>query len=247
MNTVSDAWNVLRRRVPWSLQKQRRRQWRELLRQHPQSVLWFVPWLLSQRASRSPLGDGVPWIPFVARRWLDEQLSASSRVFEWGSGGSTLLFARRAFEVVSVEHDKDWHRLVRESLDRQQISNCSYRLVPPEAVPSAVSSPFRSGRAGAEDLTFEAYVKAILDYPDGHFDLIMIDGRARVACLEAAWPKVRVGGHILLDNSNQPRYQAALVARDGFDQFQFAGVSPYRGDVWTQSTIWRRTPDKRTP
>jgi hypothetical protein len=227
-------------RLPWPLGKGRRAQWRAVLRKHPEAALSLVPWLLSHRPNRSPLNDEVPWIPFPALRWLERQVHAETRVFEWGSGGSTLFFARRARNVVSVEHHAEWHALVRTRLDQNGLHGCSYRLVLPRALAAGESCSFGSGQRGAEGLDFEAYVKVIAEYPDAHFDLIMIDGRARISCLKASWTKVAVGGHILLDNSNYPRYQSDLAGPANFERQHIQGVSPYRGDVWTQSTIWRR-------
>ena len=59
--------------------------------------------------------------------------------------------------------------------------------------------------------SFERYVKAIDDYPDGHFQVVSVDGRASVACLERALPKVAPGGLLILDNSQRERYQPALT------------------------------------
>ena len=58
--------------------------------------------------------------------------------------------------------------------------------------------------------SFERYVRAIDDYPDGHFHFVSVDGRARVACLERALAKVAPGGLLILDNSQRERYQPAL-------------------------------------
>jgi hypothetical protein len=212
-----------------------------VLAKDPSAALSLVPWMLSQRASRSPLNDGMPWITFKAQRWLAGRVSAKTRVFEWGSGGSTLYLARRAGEVISIEHDARWYDEVRAVLVAGRHTNTNYRLIEPKPLPPGVSSEFVSGHGPAMGLDFEPYVTVIREYPDAYFDLILIDGRVRTACLRAAWQKVRVGGHILLDNSNYPRYQAELVSPPGFERREFPGVSPYRGAIYTASTVWHRT------
>ena len=216
-------------------------QWVSLLRERPSALVYVVPWAMSRRAGRSALSDGVPWVPFAARRWLASHLSETMRAFEWGSGGSTLFLARRVREIVSIEHDAEWHRVITARLRSEGMTNCECRLIEPRPVGSA-GSQFRSGQRGCTDLDFEEYVRAIEAYPDGHFDFIMIDGRARLACLSLAWSKVRIGGHILLDNSNYERYQRQLAVETppSFERHDISGVSPYGGDVWTQSTIWQR-------
>ena len=49
---------------------------------------------------------------------LDILLCPSDCVLEFGSGGSTLFFARRCHEVYSYETDIDWHNSVRDILNR---------------------------------------------------------------------------------------------------------------------------------
>lgn len=215
-------------------------QWGEVLRRRPSSIVFILPWALSRRAKHSAIADEVPWIPFRAIGKLRRLLNPRMRAFEWGSGGSTLFLSRRVSEVVSVEHDPTWYAVVAERLRAAGLSNCQYQLIPPSPA-RAEGTPFGSGQRGCTHLDFEAYVRAIERHPDGYFDLVMIDGRARIACLNAAWSKVRVGGLILLDNSNYDRYQPHLVSPSGFDRTDIAGVSPYAGEVWTQSTIWRRS------
>lgn len=214
-------------------------QWAAALRRRPSSVIFLLPWALSRRANHSAISDEVPWIPFRAVRWLEQRLRPDMRAFEWGSGGSTLFLAKRLSELVSVEHDPTWHAVVAERIRAGGHSNCKYRLIPPSPA-RPEGTPFGSGQRGSTHLDFESYVRAIEVHPDGYFDLIMIDGRARMACLSAAWSKVRVGGLILLDNSNYDRYQPHLEGPSGFDRTDIADVSPYGGEVWTQSTIWRR-------
>lgn len=213
--------------------------WISLIREQPAAIADVIPWALSQRATHSAIDDGVPWIPFRARRWLSKELQTATRAFEWGSGGSTVFLARRLPEVVSIEHDGAWYAKVSEHLRRHNLTHCQYRLVEPQPT-STPGGGFRSGQRGCEHLDFEEYVRVIESYPDGYFDLVMIDGRARISCLNAAWNKVRVGGHILLDNSNYERYRGLLNAPRDFTRRDIAGVSPYRGDVWTQSTVWQR-------
>lgn len=228
-------------RLPRSpLSGARRKEWQLVLGQDPLAVLSFVPWVLSQGASRSALRDGMPWIPFKAQRWLAERLNAQTRAFEWGSGGSTLFLSRRAREVVSVEHEPCWYASVQDSLVAGEHVNCHYRLVEPKRLAPGEVGVCTSGHKRASGLDFEHYVNVILEYPDSFFDLILIDGRARTACLRAAWRKVRIGGDILFDNSNYERYQPELNGPSGFERFDIRGVSPYQGAIYTASTVWHR-------
>lgn len=217
-----------------------REQWLTLARERPRALWYVVPWALSRRHGRSAIADGVPWIPYVALRWLSRQLQPSMRAFEWGSGGSTVFLARRVRELVSIEHDAAWHALVAERLRREGLSGCRYELIETRPAPEG-GTEYGSGQRGSTHLCFEPYVRAIERYPVDHFDLVMVDGRSRMACLRAAFRHVKVGGIVYLDNSNYERYQPYLQAPPGFERRDFEGVSPYGGDVWSQSTVWRRT------
>lgn len=127
--------------------------------------------------------------------------------------------SRRADQVFSVEHDAGFARYMEPAL--RDYDNASVRTV--EAVPST-RPVVQSGKPGHEGLDFASYVGAIDDV-QGAFDLIVIDGRARAACLEAAVGRLADGGLIVFDNSRRRRYRAA-ISRSGLDERIFRGLTP---------------------
>lgn len=145
----------------------------------------------------------VPWWTFesadLVSDFLDDRPEA--RVFEWGSGASTVWLGRRSATVTSVEHDREWADTMADVLP----GNASLKVVEP--VPSA--DGVQSGKPGSEGLDFSSYVEAI-EATDGHFDLIVIDGRAREVCLERALPRLADDGLIVLDNVDRARYREAI-------------------------------------
>ena len=170
-----------------------------------------------------------PWITFDAERWLRGHVRDDMRVFEWGSGGSTVFFASRVREVVSVEHDPRWHALVAARLAALRRHNVDAALVAPE--PPGVDEvplPFRSTDAAYVGLSFEKYVRAIERFPDGHFDVVLVDGRARLGCLERALRKVRPGGAVVVDNSERADMAAVLDALEptSVEITHFEGPAP---------------------
>jgi len=116
-------------------------------------------------------------------------LNRSSNVFEWGSGVSTIWYARRVAAITSIEHDAGWFDKVSGWLREADLAGATVKHVPDE-----------SG-------SFLSYSRAILEFPDSFFDLIAIDGRARVACAQHAVAKLKPNGYLLLDDSHRPRYQ----------------------------------------
>jgi hypothetical protein len=164
----------------------------------------------------------VPWWTYRAIDVVDAWLASHPRpirVFEYGSGASTLWLSRRADEIHSVEH----HRGFGEHIGPMfaQHPNIEFRIVEPVASDHPVVPSAKEGHSG---LDFADYVNAI-DSVDGEFDLIVIDGRAREACLRAALPRLRSDGLIVFDNSRRARYQTAIRA-EKVDERRLRGLTP---------------------
>lgn len=150
----------------------------------------------------------VPWWTFEAADTVREYLGShpGARVFEWGSGASTVWLSKRAGSVVAIEHDAAWAADVL----RLAPANAQVRLVPPSRA-DASATPVLSAKSGFEGLDFTDYVSAI-DQASGLFDLIVIDGRAREACLPHAVRHLAPGGLIVFDNVDRSRYRDAITA-----------------------------------
>ena len=135
--------------------------------------------------------------------FLDSRPGA--RVFEYGSGASTLWLSRRAGTVISVEHVSSWAAVVRGLL----VNAPHVRLleVPGEPV-NDDNRGYASEKQRDRGLAFHNYVHAI----DGEepFDLIVIDGRCRGRCLKAAKAHLKPDGLIVFDNSGRRRYRNAI-------------------------------------
>lgn len=164
----------------------------------------------------------VPWWTYKAidavGLWLSTQ-SAPMRAFEYGSGASTIWLARRFDEVHSVEHHRGFGEMMSGELEK--FSHVSLRIIDPVATPTPTIGSRKEGHAG---LDFTDYVRSI-DSVDGKFNLIVIDGRAREACLEAAKGRLAPGGIIVFDNSMRRRYRRAIRA-SGLVERRFRGLTP---------------------
>lgn len=146
----------------------------------------------------------VPWWTFESADRVEEWLRdrPGARVFEWGSGASTLWLAARAGTVYSVEHHAGWAEVLAPRLP----DNVDLRVVGAVASSSPVVGSQKPGHAG---LDFAAYVAASDDVP-GRFDVVVIDGRAREACLDRAVERLAPGGVIVFDNVDRQRYVDAI-------------------------------------
>jgi len=140
------------------------------------------------------LHPDLPWMSPGAVRFLEGFLKKSDVGIEFGSGRSTLWFARHSHHLTSVEHDTKWATIVKGMIQEAGVDNIEYHPIPldhPEEEPH---------RKFYDPLP--KYVDLINQYPDGHFDFVIVDGHYRVACIAAAVAKLKVGGILILDNSD---------------------------------------------
>src|SRR5215813_10406387 len=93
---------------------------------HPQ----YIPRCLSHNLinGKTPLDLEIPWFSYAAIDFLETFVGPEMNVFEYGSGGSTVFFARRARQVVSVEDNPKWYEWVKRRLEQQGLVNASLRL-----------------------------------------------------------------------------------------------------------------------
>jgi len=186
---------------------------KELLRAKNQDVAlgnilkYYIPYMKSNKDySKSPLVLGVPWVTFEAIDFLKETVKSEMKVFEFGSGGSTRFFAERTKEVHSVEHDELWYNLVKTKLGSSQ--NLYLNLKKGEVKPID-----EKGFVSDEDkdpLDYRNYSTAILDFEDQYFDMILVDGKARNACIANSIAKLKIVGYLIVDNSNRKSYSKSL-------------------------------------
>lgn len=165
----------------------------------------------------------VPWWTYDAIERVEDFLRArkASRVFEYGSGASTVWLAKRADSVISIDHDAGWIEFSRPRL--AELGNATVEHVPADERLDP-DGRYRSGKPGYRDTSFHAYVDAIDRWP-GQFDLIVVDGRARSACLMKAVERLADDGMIVFDNSHRRRYREAIETC-GLESQETKGLVP---------------------
>lgn len=187
-----------------------------LLATKPSQIRRVPAWL--REVHNPTIKSGLPWIPFDAIDRLDSEVRPTSRVFEFGGGGSTMWLAKRAGLVVTVEHDHDWFRELEKTCG--MLSNVTLLNRP--------------------DPSAEDYVSAANDPAlGGDWDIVVVDGRERVRCLEAAARVVRPGGVIVLDDTDRAKYARAFELLEGWPCDTYRGLAPMK-PMPGQTTFWRR-------
>ncbi len=179
----------------------------------------------------------VPWWTYGAidavESWLARQ-DGDVRAFEWGSGASTIWLARRVATVRSVEHHAEFGTMIQQQLTAWP--NATLDIVEPVQSESPAISSAKEGHGG---LDFTDYVRHI-DTIDGTFGLIVVDGRAREACLTAALPRLEPDGIIVFDNTMRRRYRRAIAAAPVNEQV-YRGLTPTLPYPDQTSILTRRT------
>jgi len=162
----------------------------------------------------------VPWWTYSAIESIEKyiaELGYKPDVFEYGSGASTLWLAKRSARVISVEHDVTWFEKLNKKISSYQ--HVELILKAPEK--EAKDRKYRSAKMPG--VSFESYVKAIHNNNQA-FDIIIIDGRSREACLEECLTCLKPNGIIIFDNSDRKRYQGVLKS-------SLLNISRFRGRV----------------
>ncbi len=144
-------------------------------------VLRHGPLALSSSLLRLALKQyqPLPWIPYTIIEHFNRFLTPNSRVLEFGSGMSTLWYAARAKEVWAVEDYRPWYDKVQAITAEQGVQNLHYLFTQDK----------------------EAYVSFGESSPEG-FDLIVVDGSYRSACVQQGEKLLRPGGILYLDNTD---------------------------------------------
>lgn len=159
-------------------------------------------------------GQPISWITYPAIDYLDNIDFTGCRIFEYGSGASSLWWAKKAKQVTSVEMEKDWFDHV-------------ISMVPENVV--VVHCPDGS-----------RYPGVINDFED-FYDVIVIDGAERYQCALHAVPKLTEHGVIILDNTDWYPNTAKTLREHGFTQIDFHGFAPLNSFPSNTSLFFRST------
>jgi hypothetical protein len=154
-------------------------------------------------------GDPIPWYTYPTTEYIAHLNLSWMTIFEYGSGNSTLWWAKRSKSVVSVEDDEEWFEKVRQNLSS---GRTQYHL-----------------KTRKED-----YVTAALN----DADIFIIDGKYRKECAEHIVKIGGAGVMIILDNSDwHPEIVEFLRSSLGWLQIDFHGFGPINNYTWTTSVF----------
>lgn len=171
----------------------------------------------------------------LATEWFSSVLQRSKRYLEFGSGGSTYLAAKLGVPFISVESDKLFLNAVRAKIENDHLLNeaeqtyhyADIGLTGPFGKPVTVGKP--SARRLA---AFRKYSDPPAACLSRRFvpDLVLIDGRFRVAC---ALKMLRVLANeehwtlVVDDYVNRPKYN--IIANYARLEFHVGRMAVFNG------------------
>jgi hypothetical protein len=149
------------------------------------------------RMRKDPPFDPVLSFPAAVQDFVRDRYAAATRILEYGSGGSTLLAASLGKPVVAVESDASWADKMNARLARdypEADARVVYRDI---GKTGAWGKPLKPDGA----LRYFTYPMSVWDEPEfADPDLILIDGRFRVACFCTALLRLQKPATILFDD-----------------------------------------------
>ncbi len=146
-----------------------------------------------------------PVLTFTAEvsDWVREIYARSETILEYGSGGSTVLAAEMPGKTIfSVESDKRWARDLGRYL---KASECPSKVLM-HYVDIGRTGKWGSPIDGSKFKWYHLYPLSIWDHPEFRQpDVVMVDGRFRVACALTTMLRCQKKTTILFDDYKKRR------------------------------------------
>lgn len=180
-----------------------------LLVSHKDSYLVQTGYIHSimKKSLKTSKNEYIPWMNYPVIEFLKERLTSDLLVFEYGSGASTIFFAKRVKKIISVEYDKEWYEKVKIILSEENTNNA--KLLFQKLTPNYPLAIKNLGKNQA-------------------FDIVIIDGRERVKCAQTALKFLSQKGVLIFDDSYRKEYKLGIdyYLNLGFKKLTFKGLKP---------------------
>ncbi|MCT7528301.1 hypothetical protein N5T79_04030 [Aliarcobacter cryaerophilus] len=168
------------------------------------------------------LGKSIPWYTYPAIEYLNNLDFSTKSILEFGSGSSSIFWAKKCLKVTSIEHNKVWYEKVKQNLVLNQ------------------TIFFMEDSAEYENFIYKFNTK---------FDVIIIDGIRRKECAKAVVNYInslneiyKEGNYmIILDNSDWYKNTAEILRKElNLIEIDFHGFGPINNYTWTTSIFLSR-------
>jgi hypothetical protein len=175
---------------------------------------------------------------------------SKTQILEFGSGASTIYFAKRCKKLTSVEEDELYKRSLQSIPLLKNVSILTFQDSDPE-IPSTISeidyefflkdveNLEKEGKVYKHDKQFASLIYSQLIELWGQPDIIFIDGGFRNLQLSIA-SRISKKSLIILDNSDREElsYGIQALRNFGFIEIPFRGLGPLNFYPWTTSVFF---------
>ena len=153
-------------------------------------------------------GNYLPWMTYPFIKYISSKLNDRQIIFEYGSGSSTLFFAKRVKKVVTVESNKKWYEITKQKLFEDKINNVELIYF----------------EDALQNNNYELFAS---NYQE-KFDLIIIDSLKRFNCATNSLGAIKSDGAIILDDSERKNYRKIFefFLSNNFISKDFPGIAP---------------------
>jgi predicted O-methyltransferase YrrM len=145
-----------------------------------------------------------PWLTEEANRILQKIIDNGKdlRIFEYGMGASTIWFLKQKNVKVlhSVEHDTQWWDEITKQAK-------SFLAKPQDGMLMRREQSYHDAIAEAAKI-------------GDKYDIILVDGRNRAACIQSALPYLAKNGVLILDNSEREYYAPGKNLMNSFQRIE---------------------------
>lgn len=176
------------------------------------------------QAKRSPImPNPVPFLVMDAIRYLGEMVKPDMKVMELGGGNSSLWFLSKGAKLTTYEHDIHWAQMVYDTVDKNP-------------------SKYNQDKFELRVMKGASTLNDMIKQDDASYDIILIDSMneftRRNDCIRIAMKKIKPGGWLVLDNSDNPVNWKGAELLEGKDMIRFTGFGPMAFFV-CQTTFWK--------
>ena len=145
-------------------------------------------------------------------------LNFANVYFEYGSGGSTYqaTIKKNINKIYSVESDKLWHNKLKEILTKYNKINYIFNEM--DAIPNNWGSPGKNS-TNVQKINYSNQILLLNKNEQNNINLVLIDGRFRVACCLKCFNVINPNCLIAFDDFlDRPHYHVVLNYFDIIDK-----------------------------
>ncbi len=162
-----------------------------------------------------------PWYGWELIDFVSKYVNENTTVFEYGCGFSTIFYAKRCRFVNAIETRDEWLLRVKNF-----------------AKDFGISAKVDVRKCH----NLQHFSTEIKSFGQKSYDLIVVDSRDRMKCIEESCNFVSQTGLIVLDNSERPNLFGArnFMESQGFFSVEFSGDGPMKKDTPAKSLVFSR-------